>query len=155
MANLAALRTLMPAVNTVHMQADGYCLWLAWQGESNPVLVQTLEDYGGVKTAEEEQQACWFFFSSDIFLAAARLGVWGRFNPLPVIMQIFPVRINVGIGGEKFLLFDESLWLQDVRPEASFQVWVHPACRTTAQGLPGISALAKPPLQGMSGVDWW
>lgn len=155
MANLAALRTLMPAVNDVHMQADGYCLWLAWQGESNPVLVQTLEDYGGVKTAEEGGQAAWFFFSPDVFLAAARLGVWGRFNSLPVTMQIFPVRINVGMGGEKFLLFDESLWLQDVRAEASFQVWVHPACRIAAQGLPGISALAKAPPQGMSGVDWW
>ena len=116
MANLDELRSLLPTIGDVQVQADGYALWMMWHGESNPVVLQTLEDYGGIKIAEESRQSLWFFFSTDILLAAARIGVWARFNSLALGLQIFPSRFVVSHSGAKSLIFDEALWRQNILP---------------------------------------
>ena len=155
MAEMVILQEKRIAVNNVHMQTDGYCLWLSWQGELNHVLVQTFEDYAGVKVLEDGNQALWFFFSKDIFLSVARLGAWSKFNPLTVIAQIFPARAIIGVRGEISLVFDEAFWQQNVVPENTFQVWVHPALKSEAVSLPGISSSEKTAPAGMSQTPWW
>ena len=139
MANLDDLRSLLPTVGDTQVQADGYALWLMWHGEANPVVLQTLEDYGGVKIAEESRQSLWFFFSQDALLAAARIGVWARFNPLPLGLQIFPSRFVVSHNGGKTLIFDESIWRLNILPPTDFQVWVHISMKTTIDAALGLS----------------
>lgn len=139
MANLDELRSLLPTIGDVQVQADGYALWMMWHGESNPVVLQTLEDYGGIKIAEESRQSLWFFFSTDILLAAARIGVWARFNSLALGLQIFPSRFVVSHSGAKSLIFDEALWLQNILPPTEFQVWVHIAMKGIIDATLGLN----------------
>ncbi len=154
MARLDVLRSQLPEVKVLQMQADGHAMWVTWTGALNAVVLQTLEDYGGVKMAEGADQALWFFFTPDIFLAAARLESWARFNQLALIMQIFPVRFKVGRLGEQALIFDESLWQQEISSPEDFQVWIHPSASGLAGGMPGINLEAKQPYLGMSSIDW-
>ena len=142
MANLAELRSLIPDIPEVIMQADGFGLWIVWQDEINPVIVQTLEDYGGVVTAQSETQALWFFFTTDVFLAAARLAVWARFNPLAVSMQIFSVRFKFGTHNAKAIVFNEELWQQNLIVSEQLQVLVHTSAVGSISGMPGLSATA-------------
>ena len=150
MANLAALRAQLPDVADMKVQADGFCLWLISSGEMNSVVLQTLGDYGGVSVAEETGQALWFFFTPDVFLAAARLAVWARFNQLPLTMQIFPARFKVGRSGGKTLIFDESLWQQNADVAGEFQVWAHTGVSPVVAGIPGLSLSSKTAPSGMA-----
>ncbi len=154
MARLEALRSKQSEVRDAIMQADGFGLWFIWQAELNPVLEQTLEDYGGVKCAAEGAQSLWFFFSPEIFLALARLSVWSRFNQLAVTMQVFPARLRVGQNEKKQLIFDEPFWKQELDVESGFKVWVHPGSAMAARAIPGMSLKKKTLSKGMSDSDW-
>lgn len=150
MANLEALRSHLSQINHLQVQADGYALWMMWHGEANPVVLQTLEDYGGLNIAEESGQALWFFFSTDALLAAARLGVWSRFNPLPFGLQIFPARFQAGQQGDKNLILDDSIWRQELKTPSEFQIYVHSSMAKTVEMSPGLSLQ---PLGAGSGLD--
>lgn len=139
MPKLEHLRSHLSEVADLQVQADGYALWMVWQGSANTVVLQTLEDYGGLKIAEEEQQALWYFFSLDVLLAAARLGVWARFNPMPLGLQVFPARFQAGYDGAKKLIFDESLWQQTLNSPSEYRVWVHASMQESVEMSPGLS----------------
>ncbi len=143
MIYLEALRAQQPEVTDPRLAGDGLGLWVTWSGELNPVVIQTLEDYGGVSVARADEQALWFFFSPDVFLAAARLAVWARFNPLHLTMQLFPVGFKLGPAAETELTFDVALEKQSVEPPATFSVWVDASLGGVAEALPGLS-LGKP-----------
>ena len=154
MKALAELRKQLPNVTEAQMRADGYCLWLVWQGELNTILEQTLADYGGVCIVGGQGQSLWFFFTQDVFLAAARLSVWARFNSPRAAMQIFPARLQVDTAQHRMLVFDEPLWQQTFPLPSTFQVWVHGAATLTLAALPGISMKETPGLPGMAGNIW-
>ncbi len=150
MISLEELRALQSEVTDARLGCDGFGLWLAWSGEMNTVVVQTLEDYGGVSVARTGGQALWFFFSGDVFLAAARLAVWARFNPLQLTMQLFPVAFKLGPGMGSELIFDPVLEKQSVDTPTSFSVWVDSSLASTVEGIPGLSLAAQAPPAGFA-----
>lgn len=144
MPTLEALRSEFSEITALRLQADGFAMRLIWHGEKNPVVVQTLEDYGGMELAENSTQAVWFFFSTDVLLAAARLAVWARFNSLGLIMQIFPARFQAGRGDERSLIIDESLWQSVLPIPLSFSIWVHKSLGEVMEGVAGLSLKDEP-----------
>lgn len=150
-----SLRAQLSEVGEIQMQADGYALWLLWRGSVNPVVMQTLEDYGGIKLAEGENQALYFFFSPEVLIAAARLGVWVRFNPLALGLEIFPARMQVGRGGGKNLVFDESLWQQQLSQPSEYRVWVHASLQETVERCPGLSLAQTVKEDGLDPALWF
>ncbi len=50
------------------MYADGYALWVVWQGEANPVVFQFMQEYGGLSLEANDGQALLFFFSSNEYI---------------------------------------------------------------------------------------
>lgn len=154
MAKLEQMRSQLSSIGEIQVQADGYALWLLWHGGANPVVMQTLEDYGGIKIAENDDQALCFFFSLDVLLAAARLGVWARFNPLALGLQIFPARLQAGRDGAKNLIVDESLWQQAVPPPLEYRVWVHASMREAVEASPGLSLVATAKEDGLDTALW-
>lgn len=139
MARIDRLRSHFSDVSDMQLQADGYALWLFWQGDPNPVVMQTLEDYGGIKLVEEPGQALWFFFSPSILVAVARLGVWARFNPLALGLQVFPARLVKDRAEGKNLITDEAFWQQDLKAPSSFRIWVNMSMREAVENSPGLS----------------
>ncbi|MDE7241139.1 MAG: hypothetical protein K2N62_04565, partial [Desulfovibrio sp.] len=88
MAQLSQLLARLPEGKDVHMSTMGHVLWVCWQGNLPQAVNQTLLNYGGMLVGEEHEQAIWFFFTDDVFLALARLRIWGNFNDLPVSIAL-------------------------------------------------------------------
>lgn len=155
MAKLDELRPFLAEIGDVQVQAEGYALWMMWHGDVNPVVLQTLEDYGGVKIAEGSRQALWFFFSADALWAAARIGVWARFNSLALGLQIFPSQFKINHSGGKAVIFDEEIWRQDILPPTEFQIWVHRSMTTLVESSLGLSLLPdKTPPADIDAASW-
>lgn len=139
MATMETLRAHLSEVSDIQLRADGYALWLIWQDSANPVVMQTLEDYGGLKVVEGEGQALWFFFSADVLAAAARLSVWSRFNPLSLGLLLFPARLVRGRAGDSNLILDDAFWKQELQPPPGFRAWVNIALRGIVEAGSGLS----------------
>ncbi len=154
MATLESLHAQLPEIHDIQMRADGYALWMVWQGDINPVVIQTLEDYGGIRAAGEAEQSLWFYFSTEVLLAAARIGVWARFNHLAVTMQVFPVRFQVDKSGREGLIFDEALWRQTLGAPTEFTIMVHTSMAQMVEMAPGLSLKEQPPQPGMAPGVW-
>lgn len=154
MAQLSQLLSRLPEGKDVRMSTMGHVLWVCWHGKLPPAVGQTLLNYGGMLVGEEEEQALWFFFTDDVFLALARLTVWGNFNELPVSIELFPGRLQFDRKRDACLLLDAALQAQEMLVRDSLEVWVHPKSREGKKSLPGISFERRPGRQGMSSVDW-
>ncbi len=154
MIYMRSLREQIRPLAEVRMESRGYALWLIWQGEANSVLLQTLQDYGGIKVAVERGQALWYFFSKDVFLAVARLEVWAKFNALPVTMQIFTATLSYGAGGAFDLDFHPDLWEQGQAVPQGFTIFVHPEAVESVGVLPGITLVKEDVFPGLAKADW-
>ena len=154
MAQLSQLLSRLPDTQDMSMSTMGHVLWVCWHGKLAPAVGQTLLNYGGMLVGEEEEQALWFFFTDDVFLALARLMVWGNFNELPVSIELFPGRLQFGRKRDVNLLLDGALQTQEMLVRDSLEVWVHPKSREGKKNLPGIDFERSPGRQGMSAVDW-
>lgn len=153
MAKPELLRNQLANAADIQLQADGYALWLFWNDSATPVVIQTLEEYGGIRVAGGATQALYFFFSPEVLLAVARLGAWARFNPLPLGLEVFPARLQVGKDGGRNLIIDESVWQQDIPPPSEYRVWVHGSMREEVEARPGLS-LAETKDAGLDPAFW-
>ncbi len=154
MSKLSSLLTKLPQFKEARMVAAGYGLWTSWDGDLNPSINQTFQDYGGLCLASERDQALWFFFSTDVFLALARLEIWGKFNKLPVFCQVFPAKLLFSSKREINLSVDATLSAQVSLVPDEFQVWVHPRARQEGKGIPGLSFEDRRPYTGIASLDW-
>ena len=154
MVKMEAFRSYFSEVSDVQVQADGYGLHLFWQDSVNPVVMQTLEDYGGFKLAEREGQALWFFFSPDVLVAVARLGVWSRFNPLALGLQIFPARMIKSHGDDKQLIMDETFWTEEISAPSTFRIWVNMSMLNIVETSPGLSLQLYPEDKQLDPIIW-
>ncbi len=144
----------LPRFSEARMVGNGFGVWVAWKGDLNHAVPQTLADYGGLMLAEDHAQSLWFFFSSDVVLALARLEVWVRFNPLPVFIQIFPAKMLVGYKQEITLGIDSSLAAQESIIPDEFEVWVHPKVQEFSKGIPGLEFVPTKPYTGLAAGNW-
>lgn len=154
MAQLSQLLGRLPEGKDVHMSTMGHVLWVCWHDNLPPAINQTLLNYGGMHVGEEHDQALWFFFTDDVFLALARLIVWGNFNDLPVSIELFPGRLQLSSKREASLSLDGQLRAQEMLVRDDLEVWVHPKSREGRNSLPGITFENKPARQGMASVAW-
>ncbi|MCL1915821.1 MAG: tetratricopeptide repeat protein [Desulfovibrionaceae bacterium] len=106
------------------LEGAGYGLWVVWDGKVNPVLEQTLLDYGGLRVNGAHDQALWFFFTLDVFLAAAKLEVWAKYNTMAVTIQIFEAEIKCSKDGQNFLELPPGLWEQSIDRPFGFELYL-------------------------------
>lgn len=137
------------------LKSKGYCLWISWTGgEVNPVLEHTLEDYGGLKVRYAENQALWFFFSIDAFLAAAKLEIWAKFNALAATIQIFEGELEA-FGDEHYIVtLPESMWGQNISPPVKFGVYVLVSELPADNALSGITLVPAEVPAGFASGAW-
>ena len=154
MANLSQLLNRLPDIPVVRMSTMGHAVWVCWQKTPPAAVNQTLLNYGGMLLTEEGDQALWFFFTDDAFLALARLSVWGNFNELAVAIEIFPGRLQFGARREMNLWVDGKLAAQSMMVRENLEVWVHPKSREGKNTLPGIDFEKTAPRQGIAQLDW-
>lgn len=154
MPQLSQLLARLPEGKDVHMSTMGHVLWVSWQGNLPQAVNQTLLNYGGMLVGEEHEQAIWFFFTDDVFLALARLRIWGNFNELPVSIELFPGRLQLSTKREASILLDGLLSAQEIHPRETLDIWIHPKSREGRNVLPGITFADARGQQGMAAVAW-
>lgn len=154
MPHLSNLLNKLPMFQESRMVATGYGMWISWNGELNPAVVQTLQDYGGLQVGIDRDQALWFFFSSDAFLAAARLSVWAKFNSLQLYAQLLPAKLLFSPKREISFSVEPALMAQSVIVPDSCQILVHPKCRNEGRGLPGLTFKPEGSRSGLAPVEW-
>lgn len=150
--------TLLKDLPTLHenrMSAPGYAVWIVWAGELTEAIPSTFRDYGGIEINAVPNQAVWYFWSTDVFRAAARLQVWANLNDLPVFIQIISTTLMVGFQQEMTLSIPSELFSQQAMAPDEFQVWVHPSIRPDAEAIPGIKLLkVDRHTTGMASAHW-
>ncbi len=151
---ISELLEQLPPIKDFHMSSPGTALWITWEGDLDPAVIQTLQDYGGMSIVSTRNQAMWFFFSNDVFLALARLAVWAQFNTLSVNIQALPTRLQLSVRRDMSLAFDASLIQQEILIPPKLLIWVHPKVFENAGNLPGISFTPKPEPRGMASASW-
>ncbi len=154
MAVFSSLLAKLPKINESRMSAQGYVLWFCWQSELDPVISQTLQNYGGMFIVSDYEQSAWFFFNKDVFLALARLSVWAQFNPLGVTVQVLQGRLYFGVQGEHFLDIETSIAQQDVYASKKFDIYIHPRLLDKDTVFPGITFTHVEAVQGVLPLDW-
>ncbi len=137
------------------MEASGIALWACWQGTADPAVGQAMQDYGGMRLAEDSGQDLWFFFTSDVLLAMARLETWGKFNSQDLALQAIPARVRIGQGSRDITLkLDSALAQQTIAPEKGVRVLVHPRIIEEIVGVPGLTFPPAPEVPGAARLGW-
>lgn len=154
MAKLTEILRKLPKLNETRMVSNGYCIWVAWRGDLHSAVAQTLSDYGAMQIDAERDQALWFIFSTDAFLALARLEVWSRLNQLPVFLQIFPAKLLLGFKLEVSLAVEGAIEAQEALIPQELEIWVHPRAREDAVGIPGLEFKEAKSIGGLAQRDW-
>ncbi|MDR2819426.1 MAG: tetratricopeptide repeat protein [Desulfovibrio sp.] len=154
MAYLSTVLSRLPELKDMHMATMGHVLWICWRDSLTSAVNQTLINYGGMLVCEEDGQSVWFFFSDDVFLALARLTVWGNFNDLPVCIELFPGRLVLSSKRDASLEIDGALRVQEMLVRDNLEIWVHPKSREGRNAMPGISFEKNVARQGMCAVEW-
>jgi len=155
MHTLSSLLKDQPSLHESRMSTTGFCVWIVWSGELTSAIPNTFHDFGGMRIAEEQNQALWFFFSKDVFTALARLQVWANLNDLPVFLQAMPSALQVGFQLELSLSIHSELYSQQIMEPHSFQVLIHPDLRPSIEAIPGmrLTKLEHPDV-GLSAASW-
>lgn len=136
------------------MSTPGQVLWVAWQGSLPQAVNQTLLNYGGMLIGQSNNQSIWFFFTNDVFLALARLSIWGHFNALPVAIELFPGRLNLSRKREATLGLEGILSAQELHPRDNLDIFIHPGSKEGAAFVPGITFDRAAMRQGMASAEW-
>ncbi|SHN61013.1 tetratricopeptide repeat protein [Desulfovibrio litoralis] len=150
---LSELIANLPKVKEPQINAQGYIVWAVWTGEPSNVVEQTITDYGGLSISTAENQGLWFFFSSDVFLAAGRLDSWAKFNKLNYTLVILPSTLLVG--NERLFeieLSPEFLSL-DIKAPTEFKIFTHPTAREHG-GTPGLKFNQITTPEGFPSDEW-
>jgi len=155
MPAISSLLARLPKIKEARMSASGQALWICWQKDLDPMITQTLQNYGGMAIVSEYEQSLWFFFTNDVYLALARLDIWAKFNDLHATIELLPAKIIMGVEREVGLHIDIILTTQEMIPSKTFELWIHNQLATKARNMPGIEFLPKASVQGMmANIPW-
>ncbi len=130
----------IPDENNISISTGGYSIWFTWSGPLNPAITQIFQDYGGIPVTNEDDQALWFFFSTEVLLALAKLTVWADYNPTSMLLQAFPATLLVDSHKNLSLQTEKSLHEQvlHLSTEKLF-ILVHPKLQEAGKIYPGIT----------------
>ncbi len=145
----------LPKLKEKRMVVQGFALWICWHDTLDPVVNQTLQNYGGMFLKEDRDQSVWFFFNTDVFLALARLSVWAKFNSLEASAQLLSARFHLGLKREVHLEVEGRLENQQMYPDDTLQIWIHERAQEHGTGLPGITFVEAQAKQGVAQAVWY
>ncbi|MEA4856747.1 tetratricopeptide repeat protein [Solidesulfovibrio sp.] len=142
----------LPHVATSRMVHSGIGVWVAWEGQLDAAFDGMLLDYGGFRMADALGQALWFFCGDEGLRALARIHVWGRVNPMPIFIEVFPASLLVGQKFDRTLSISVELSRQHTIPPENLDILIHPALKPQLAGNPGLSSTPVKPASGLARV---
>ncbi|GAB6058256.1 hypothetical protein [Desulfonatronum parangueonense] len=146
----------LSSIENPRLVLSGFGVWVVWNNKNaNTTIHQTLIRFGGQKIIVSANQSLWFFQNSQVYPALARLLIWAKIDPEPVLIQVLPAKILIGESLRNLSLsIPNQLKEQKVLPGESLDVWIHPDLVQHAKTFSGLSAEQRPPAYGMSSLNW-
>ncbi len=154
MSSIHSLLQALPKVSQSRMIGSGFGVWLAWKGNLNTAVAQSMQDFGCMLMKEENGQSLWFSLGNNVFRALARLQIWSRLNAMPILCQVFPATLQVGYDLTRSLSVPAEFSRQQVDPPKNFEAWIHPKCQDTVQRIAGLGVLERGAPTGMATLNW-
>jgi hypothetical protein len=154
MYSFSELQESLPSLKQSRVVSGGYGLWIVWSGQLTKALTQTLQDHGGIKMTSAPSQALWFFSSTEVFKALARLQIWARLNPLQIFFQVIPASFLVGWDMSTSLSVSADLTVQNMVSPSSFEVLIHPKCMGDVKNIPGLTTESVNAAPGLANAEW-
>ncbi len=154
MPTIAKLIDDLPEINQSRLVASGFGIWVAWKGTLNTSVDNTLREYGALCIGRESDQALWFCNSTEIFRALARLQIWARVNPMPVMCQVVPLTFLVGYEMEFSVSLSVELDRQDARVPDDFEILIHPKLKEKVSTVAGLEVKVVGNVDGLASVEW-
>ncbi|TDT89955.1 hypothetical protein EDC59_103254 [Pseudodesulfovibrio indicus] len=151
---LAKLLDNLPEISQSRLVASGFGVWLAWRGDLNNTVTNTLQEYGALCVAKDTDQGLWYCNTTEVFRAIARLQVWARVNPMPVFCQIVPLTFLVGYDLSHSVSLSVELDRQKVASPTAFEVVVHPKLKDEVHTVHGLTTESAGPMEGLANVEW-
>ena len=136
------------------MVASGYGVWISWKGNLHNAVENTLLEYGSLLLAQTDEQALWFCNTTELFRALARLQIWSRVNPMPVMCVAVPLTFLVGYEMDFSVSLSAELDRQDSRVPDDFEVVIHPKLKERVNEVPGLGTTVLGNVEGLAPVDW-
>lgn len=153
-SSIAKLIERLPEIEQSRMVASGYGVWVSWKGDLNNAVENTLREYGSLLLAQDDGQSLWFCNTTELFRALARLQIWARVNPMPVLCVAVPLTFLVGYEMEFSVSLSAELDRQDSRVPDDFEVVIHPKLKERVNEVPGLSTATIGNVEGLAPVDW-
>jgi len=153
-SSIARIIDLLPSIEQSRMVASGFGVWVSWKGNPNSALENTLREYGSLLLAQEEGQALWFCNTRELFRALARLQIWARVNPMPVLCQVIPLTFLVGYSMDFSVSVSAELDRQDSRVPDDLEILIHPKLKDRVNEVPGLSTMVVGNVDGLAPVEW-
>ncbi|SDB05367.1 hypothetical protein SAMN05660653_00283 [Desulfonatronum thiosulfatophilum] len=146
----------LSSIGNPRLVHSGFGVWVVWNNKNaNTTIHQTLIRFGGQKIIVSTNQSLWFFQGSQVYPALARLLIWARIHPEPVLIQVLPAKILIGESlHELSVSIPNQLKEQKVQPGDSLDVWIHPDLVQQIKTFSGLSTEQRPPAYGMSSLSW-
>lgn len=154
MPSIASLLDSLPEINQSRLVASGFGVWIVWKEKLNKAVPNTLREYGALCIAEEANQALWFCNTSEIVRALARLQVWARVNPMPVMCQLIPMTFLVDYESQHSISISPELDRQDANFPHEFELLIHPKLKTEIESVAGLRTQVLGGIDGLAPVEW-
>lgn len=151
---IANLIEVLPEIDQSRLVASGFGVWVAWKGDLNHAVENTLQEYGALCITKENDQALWFCNTTEVFRALARLQIWARVNAMPVTFEVIPMTFLVGYEMEFSVSLSPELDRQDVRVTDDFEIYIHPKLKDKVESVPGLSTQMEGSADGLAAVEW-
>ena len=135
-------------------EGTGIAAWATWQGELNPAVEQSFQDYGGTLVIKKADSGLWFFFSVEAYMAFARVQLWSKLHSVPLSIVVLPAKIYLGENNRRGLWLPPEMLTQNSPPLDGFSIWIHPDIAALAQGLPGLIFESAKPSDSLLKLDW-
>ncbi|MEF2146410.1 MAG: tetratricopeptide repeat protein [Desulfovibrionaceae bacterium] len=104
--------------------------------------------------AAGEGQSLWLSPTPEIFRALARLQIWARFNPMPLLCLVMPATVQVGYDLTLSMALPPELAKQSIESPKDFEVCVHPRLSDNVQRISGLALQPRGAIAGLANVDW-
>ncbi len=131
---------VIPDEHNVSIITEGYGIWFTWENILPPDVTQIFQDYGGVPVITVDGQSLWFFFSTEVLLALAKLSVWVKFNPTAMLVEAFPTSLVVDTQKNLSLQIEDKIAKQTFNLQGEkLTVLVHPELQVAGGNYPGLT----------------
>jgi tetratricopeptide (TPR) repeat protein len=154
MYSISSLLEKRPALSEVQVVSSGFVLWVVCPESLPDVVRRTFPNFGGWPVVEEANQSLWFFFSTQVFFALARLHKWSQVNDLRLFVQALPGKVLIAPDLTKSITIPNDYAEQRADAPEKLDILIPLALEEIILTMQGLSLTPVGAWPGLAKVSW-